>query len=134
MSVISGQWSVVGESDIRGYRDLKIWQEGRYLVKSIYEVSAAFPKSEIYGLTSQLRRAAVSIPSNIAEGSARPTRDFIRFLGMAYGSLMELETQLFIAVDLHYTDQESLDLLLARTAQLGRQINGLIRSLEAKLS
>ena len=86
------------ESEIKSYRDLIVWQKSMDLVTSIYELTAVFPKSEMYGLTSQMRRSAISIPSNIAEGSRRSSRkDFKNFLQNAYGSGAELETQIEIA-------------------------------------
>jgi len=85
---------------IKSYRDLQIWQEAVDLVELVYRASAAFPADERFGLTSQLRRSSVSIPSNIAEGHARPTtRDYLRFLGISLGSLAEMETQILIASD-----------------------------------
>jgi four helix bundle protein len=82
----------------RSYRDLVVWQKSMQLVTDIYRITKAFPKEEIYGLTSQIRRAAVSIPSNIAEGQGRRTSsEFHQFLGHARGSIMELETQILIA-------------------------------------
>jgi four helix bundle protein len=87
----------------KSYRDLVAWQEAMNLVTAVYQISACFPKQEIYGLTSQLRRAAVSVPSNIAEGQGRRgTAEFRHFLRQASGSLMELETQMMIAERLHY--------------------------------
>src|SRR5215813_936141 len=87
----------------RSYRDLVVWQKSMRLVTDIYRTTTAFPKEEIYGLTSQIRRAAVSIPSNVAEGQGRRTAsDFHNFLDHARGSLMEVETQILIAQDLQY--------------------------------
>lgn len=85
-------------AEIRSYRDLVVWQKGMDLVEGVYRVTKAFPKDEVYGLTSQIRRAVVSIPSNIAEGQSRMTSgEFIHFLGIARGSLAELETQIILA-------------------------------------
>ena len=90
---------------VKDYRDLIVWQKAMDLVEAIYRTTATFPREEIYGLTSQLRRAAVSIPSNIAEGNGRnTTRDYVHFLGMAYGSVKEVETQVLIAERLRYID------------------------------
>jgi len=87
------------------YQDLIVWQKARKLASEIYQATNGFPKSELYGLTSQLRRAVVSVASNIAEGQGRMTKgEFLQFLGHSRGSLLELETQLAIAVDLHYLD------------------------------
>ena len=85
------------------YTELEVWKESRILVKDIYSITKSFPKEEIYGLSNQLRRCAVSIPSNIAEGCGRRTSaDTIQFLHISRGSLYELETQLYIALDLNY--------------------------------
>ena len=112
------------------YRDLLAWQKAVALVLEIYRRTESFPKAEIYGLVSQLRRAAVSVPSNIAEGHARrSTGEFRQFLGYALGSLTEMETQIIIAERLGYLCKESSHDLLVRTAEVGRIINGLIRSL-----
>lgn len=122
-------------ASIKGFHDLKVWQRSRVLVKSIYEVTLVFPKEELYGLTSQIRRCAVSIPSNIAEGSSkRSTREFIRFLNMAYGSLAELETQLLLACDLEYVSLGLLKSVFVEIDEIGRMINGLISKLNAKLN
>jgi four helix bundle protein len=103
------------------------------LVLNVYRCTQAFPKIETYGLTSQLRRAAVSVPSNIAEGQARlSTGEFRQFLGNARGSLMEVETQVCIARDLGYLDQNQSDCLLNDTAEVGRILNGLLASLTSR--
>ena len=100
------------------------------LVLNVYRCTQAFPKIETYGLTSQLRRAAVSVPSNIAEGQARlSTGEFKQFLGNARGSLMEVETQILIARDLGYLEQNQGDALLSDAAEVGRILNGLLASL-----
>jgi four helix bundle protein len=94
----------------KSYRDLVAWQKAMDLVTAIYEATASFPKEELFGLTSQLRRAAVSIPSNIAEGQGRDgVAEFRHFLRQASGSLMELETQVMIAARLCYVSQDSAD-------------------------
>ena len=114
----------------QSYRDLIAWQKGIELVAAIYHVTQTFPKEELYGLTSQLRRAAVSIPSNIAEGQGRKSKaEFRHFLHNAAGSLMEVETQLTISAVLGYLRREKEADLLNRTNELGRIINGLILSL-----
>lgn len=116
---------------IRSYRDLEVWQRAMDLVTSIYGLSQHFPKEEIYGLTSQLRRAAVSVPSNIAEGqSKRSTKDYVRFLQIAYGSIAEMETQLMIARNLNYLNTEAAESTLTECATIGRMLNGLINSLQ----
>ncbi len=111
---------------MRGYRDLETWHRAMKLVKAVYIATRQFPRDELYGLTSQLRRAAVSIPSNIAEGCGRNSRKELHyFLGQARGSLAEVETQLEIAKDLGYLTSESKAALLADAAQLGRMLTGL---------
>ena len=100
------------------------------LVTEVYKATGCFPKEELYGLTSQLRRAAVSIPSNIAEGQGRLTKgEFQQFLGQARGSLLEVETQIRIALNLFYLNQNQADRLLEMLAEVGRLLNGLIYSL-----
>ncbi len=112
------------------YRDLLAWQKSMDLVERVNRVSETFPKYELYGLSSQLRRAAVSVPSNIAEGQGRRhKREFQQFLGQARGSLMELETQVLIAHRLHYISQADTECLLSMSAETGRILNGLICSL-----
>ena len=112
------------------YRDLVAWQKGLDLVVEIYRITEGFPKSEIYGLTSQLRRAAVSVPSNIAEGQAHFSKqEFRHFLRHSRGSLAEVETQLLIAHRLSYMGQPPTDKLLNSVSEIGRILNGLIASL-----
>ncbi len=111
----------------RCYRDLVVWQKAMELVTDIYRETAKFPHDEMYGLTSQVRRAAVSVPSNIAEGQGRLSEnEFRHFLGMARGSLMEVETQLRIAENLGYVQQEHSLKLLQATTEVGKILNGLI--------
>jgi len=111
------------------YRELVAWQKARAFVAQIYQATRSFPRDELYGLTSQLRRAAVSVPSNIAEGQARYSRrEFHHFLNNARGSLAEVETQIMLAADLNYLSLKESEALLARAAQLGRILNGLIAS------
>ena len=121
--------------EIKSYRDLIAWQKAMDFVADVYRVTTNFPRDEIYGLTSQLRRAAVSIPSNIAEGQGRhSTRDFIHFLSVAYGSLNETQTQLLIAQRLGYLNEADCQPLIEQSYELARIINGLSRSLAAKLA
>ncbi len=109
------------------YRDLIAWQKAIAMVSAAYRLTQGFPREEIYGLTSQMRRAAVSVPSNIAEGQGRRTKgEFAQFLGHAFGSLLELETQVTIANNLGYVDSALADEFLTQTEELGRIINGLI--------
>ena len=119
--------------EIQSYRDLKVWQFGMNLVCQIYEITGRFPKTEIYGLTSQIQRAAVSVPSNIAEGHARgSSREFLHFLTISLGSLAELETQLIIALHLKYVDNLVLDPVLCKCDELGKMLRTLQKSLKAK--
>ena len=114
---------------ISSYRDLRIWQEAVKLALAVYRATVAFPKHELYGLTSQMRRAAVSIPSNIAEGKGhRSDGDFGRFLFHARGSLLELQTQIVIAQGLEYLTDDAAAKLTQATDDLGRGLNGLIQS------
>ena len=119
----------MGES----YRDLIAWQKAMNLVTAVYEVTRSFPREELYGLSSQLRRAAASVPSNIAEGQGRATKgEFIQFLCHARGSLYEVETQVVISRNLGYLSVEQQETLLGELAELGRILNGLITSLQRK--
>jgi four helix bundle protein len=112
------------------YQDLLAWQKGIDLCELIYRASADFPRHELYGLTSQIRRAAVSVPSNIAEGAGRITKgEFIQSIGHARGSLLELETQLIVAQRLGYLDSNRSEDLLETANEVGKLANGLIRSL-----
>jgi four helix bundle protein len=111
------------------YRDLRIWQEAVDLALVIYRATAEFPKHELYGLTSQMRRAAVSVSSNIAEGKGHSSDgDFSRFLFHARGSLLELQTQVVIARGLEYLTKEQAAKLTRDTDDLGRGLNGLIQA------
>ncbi|HEX7449577.1 MAG TPA: four helix bundle protein [Pirellulales bacterium] len=117
------------------YRDLQVWQKAMDFVLACYEAAADFPKTEQYGLISQLQRAAVSIPANIAEGHGRRhTREFIQHLSVAYGSLMEVETHLQIAARLGYLKSDRAAPLLQSSAEIGRMLNGLTQSLEQRLN
>ena len=115
----------------RTYRDLKVWQDARNLAVDVYRCTENFPKTETFGLQIQLRRAAVSVASNIAEGQGRNTRgEFIQFLGHARGSLLEIETQLSIAHELGYLDKTTYELLDQKSyAVLGLLIR-LIQSMQ----
>ena len=113
---------------VRTYRELVAWQKGMELVKAVYILSNKFPKVEQYRLVDQLTRAAVSVPSNIAEGFGRATnKDFAHFLSQARGSLFEVETQLLIAKALGFVDEVTPELELS--AEIGKLLNGLIRKL-----
>ncbi|HLN85829.1 MAG TPA: four helix bundle protein [Candidatus Limnocylindrales bacterium] len=112
------------------YKDLVVWQRAMDLVTEIYRSTEAFPKEEIYGLTSQIRRAAVSVPANIAEGQGRLTPgEFRQFLGYARGSLLELETLIVAAGNLNYLDHDTVTSLSSRTSEVGKILNGLVNSL-----
>jgi four helix bundle protein len=111
---------------------LVAWQKAIEFVRQVYEMTAAFPHEEMFGLKSQMRRSAVSVPSNIAEGQGRTSRgEFLQFLGHARGSLYELETQIVIAETLGYIAREQQDRMLQDAQQLGRILNGLIGSLKS---
>jgi four helix bundle protein len=114
------------EQALRGYRDLRAWQQAMALVTEIYRITRAFPKEELYGLVSQIRRAAVSIPSNLAEGHGRNSRnEFRQFIGQARGSLSEVETQLEISRNLGYVKADVADALMAQADAVGKMLTGL---------
>jgi four helix bundle protein len=115
------------------YKDLQIWQKGMRLTKEIYRLTARFPTEERYGLASQMRRAAVSIPSNIAEGQARRgTKEFVQFLSLASGSLAELDTQLLLSVDLGYTQRTDATPPAAEITEIQKMIAAIQRKLAAR--
>lgn len=110
------------------YRGLAAWQNARKLAAAIYRVTQQFPRSEMFGLSQQMRRAVVSVPSNIAEGHGRrSSKDILRFLAMARGSLFEIETQIIIATDLGYIDANGSEALGRHVLDAIRPLNGLIR-------
>ncbi len=114
-----------------GYRDLLVWQSAMQIAEDIYRLTEHFPKQEVFGLTSQIRRAAISISSNIAEGHGRnSTKEFNHFLGIALGSLAELETQLLLSERFNYIEQTSLIALLAATEEEAKMLKGLQKSLK----
>ena len=120
--------------EIRSYRDLEAWRLAIRLTKVVYRMSEHFPGDERFGLTSQIRRAAVSIASNIAEGWGRgSTSDYARFLRMARGSMYEVETQGQIALELRFVDKDKFDFFEQTIDEAGRVLAGLIRSIENKL-
>jgi four helix bundle protein len=115
------------------FKDLRVWQEAMRLVVELYRATAQFPRHELYGLSQQLRRAAVSVPSNIAEGKGhRSDREFGNFLLHARGSLLEVQTQIMIAKELQYIHAEEAQRLLTSADAIGRSLNGLINSLREK--
>ena len=118
---------------VKHYRELIACQKAMDLVVLVYRHTTAFPRHEMFGLTNQLRRAGVSIPSNIAEGQGRrTTAEFLHFLSIANGSLQEVETQILVAERLQYLTEKQRNELLALSAEVGRLTSGLVRSLENK--
>lgn len=115
---------------VKSSRERIAWQKAMDFAVAVYRVTADFPKEEMYGLAHQLRKAAVSVPSNIAEGQGRrSTRDFLHFLSIAYGSLNESETQLLLAERLEFVAAPKATTLLTLSSEVGRLINGLVNSL-----
>jgi four helix bundle protein len=120
---------------MEGYRELEVWQKSFNLVTKIYKLTGRLPKQEQYGLASQIQRSAVSIPSNIAEGWGRgKTREYIQFLQVARGSLMELETHLVIAQKPNYIKPENLSENQQEIESIGRMLNRLVQSLKKRLA
>ncbi len=120
-------------SRIQSYRVLKVWQLGMEIVEAVYHLSASFPKEETYGLTSQLRRAVVSVPANIAEGHARAfTKEYQRHLSIAVGSLAEVETYLDLSTRLGYCNAVSVSAVQKMTDEERRMLRGLQRALRAR--
>ena len=117
------------------YRELRVWQNGMELVRRVYCLTRKFPRHEVFGLSSQVQRAAVSIPANIAEGHTRgTTKEFLRFVTIAHGSLAELETMCLVARDLQYIDTGSLDYMADLCDTTGRMLGSLRRSLVKKMN
>jgi four helix bundle protein len=113
------------------FKDLRVWQESMNFALNVYRITASFPKHEMYSLSQQVRRAAVSVASNIAEGKGhRSDKEFLHFLFHARGSLLEVRTQLLIAGGLQYVSEEKVRELESQAEDLGRALNGLITSLE----
>jgi four helix bundle protein len=120
---------------LKSYKDLLVWQRSLGMVKFIYELTRSFPQDERFGLVTQMRRAAVSVPSNIAEGQSRHTRgEFIQFISHAEGSLAELETQLLIAIELDFCTRSQSESLLSLVDELQRMLNGLRQKLATRPS
>lgn len=114
----------------QSYREVVVWQKAMQLVTEIYKATQCFPREEMFGLTSQTKRAVISVPSNIAEGQGRDSaKEFAYHLSVAYGSLMETETQLQIGANLGYLQNTEVNRLLEKTAEVGRLLNGLSRSI-----
>jgi four helix bundle protein len=123
------------DHQIRSHRDLKVWQLGMEIAEGIYQFTKTFPDDERFGLISQMRRASISVSANIAEGNAREsTKDYLRFLSIAVGSLAEIETFLELAGRLHYGNTQTITQLESLMAEERRMLRGLQRSLKSKLS
>lgn len=121
--------------NIFNYKELDVWKKSFKLTLEIYKITEPYPKYELYGLTSQIRRAAVSIPSNIAEGHSRSgTKEFIHYISMAYGSLSELETQILLSKELGYIEENNMKFILNNISEIGRMLNGLRNSLKVKIT
>ena len=118
---------------LKSFKDLKVWRKSYDFCLKAYRITTTFPKDERYGLTSQIRRSAVSIPSNIAEGYGRKsTADYIRMLYIAYGSICELETQVLLAGDLGFIDKRGLAAAIESIKEVERMLKALIKTLEQK--
>ena len=114
---------------LKSYKELEVWKRAMSFVTEVYGVTSSFPRAEIYGLTSQMRRSAVSVPSNIAEGATRnSTKEFVRFLYVALGSASEIAVQLQIAFNLKYLPEAPFVLLSDEREEISRMLSGLIRS------
>jgi four helix bundle protein len=115
---------------VKSYRELVAWQKAMDLVVLVYEVTKSWPREEIYGLTRQVREAVVGVPTNIAEGQGRnSSNEFRHFLGIAYGSLAETETELLVGLRLRYSTADEIDKVLAASGEVGRLVRGLSNSL-----
>jgi four helix bundle protein len=118
---------------LKNYKDLKVWKKSYDLCLKVYKITKSFPKEEVYGLTSQIRRSAVSVPSNIAEGYGRKTTpDYLKSLYIAYGSMCELETQFLMSNDLGYIKDGEIKELKEEMREVERMLKALIKSLENK--
>ena len=118
---------------LKTHKDLTVWQESRKLVKEIYSLTSKFPKDEIYSLTAQIKRSAISIPSNIAEGAARDSnKEYIHFLYIALGSVAELDTQLIIANDLNFLNETDFNEIMENLSNIGKMLSGLIKYRQGK--
>lgn len=116
------------------YKQLRVWQNGMELVRRVYRLTRGFPRHEVFGLSSQVQRAAVSVPANIAEGHTRgTTKEFLRYVTIAHGSLAELETMFMAARDLQYIDAQSFDQLADLCDATGKMLGALRRALVKKL-
>ncbi|MGA2466114.1 MAG: four helix bundle protein [Thermodesulfobacteriota bacterium] len=121
------------KDSFKSYRDLEVWQKSMGLAKEVYQVTSSFPTDEKFGLTNQMRRAAVSIPSNLAEGHARSgTQEFKHFISMAIGSVAELETQILLSAELGYLNENRKSDLFEQLDIIGKMLRGLYKSLNKK--
>jgi four helix bundle protein len=117
------------------FTDLEVWKEARILVKMVYDCVSSFPKEEMYGLQSQIKRSAISIPSNIAEGCGRNhIKDTMQFLYIARGSAFELETQLYLSLDLNFIDEVQLNILLQKLKRIRILLAGFIKHHQSQIS
>jgi four helix bundle protein len=125
----------MGNKEIESYKDLIVWQKGIEIVNEIYIVTKHFPVHELYGLTSQIKRAAISVPANIAEGWGRgTTKNYIQFLEISRGSLFELETLIIISTNLNFITQDKCNEICKKVNETGRMLNALITKLESKIN
>ena len=116
---------------IKSFKELKVWQKGIEIVKDIYRITGSFPREEVYGLTAQMRRSAVSIPSNIAEGFKRfHTKEYVQFLHIALGSVAELETQVIISKELGFIDEAELQNLSEKIDHLSKMMSSLLNKMK----
>jgi four helix bundle protein len=122
------------DENIKGYKKLRVYEEGNKLVISVYAATAKFPKHETFGLVSQMRRAVVSVVANIIEGYVRGSREFRQFLVIANGSLAELEYYLDLSLELGYLDKKEYADLLSRKTAAGSMLGGLVKSINKKLN
>lgn len=115
---------------ISDYKDLVVWQKAMTLAEMVYKLTESFPKEEIYGLTSQMRRAAISIPSNIAEGNSRSySKEYSHFLSIANGSKSELETQLLLSVNIGYTTENQIEPLLNLLKEIAKMLTSIMKKI-----
>ena len=120
---------------IVSYHDLEVWKRGIQLVKKVYKITSGFPKAELYGLTSQAQRAAVSFPANIAEGWGRESsKNYVQFLRNSRGSLFELDTLLIIANELNYISSDQLVEVQQEINELGKMLNAIIKKINTRIS
>ena len=116
------------------FRELKAWQLGMDLAERVYLITDSFPKSEIYGLTSQIRRCAVSVPSNLAEGHGRNSaKEFLQFIAISFGSICELETQILLSHRLKYINSQDYDTVLALLIETSKTIRGLQKAIKERI-